>query len=353
MDVAEVIRLADWFKRNTTEVEPLYSALVSILQNNAQQSSQQPLTQPLKDLSKAIAEMPTEELSTLQMRVLEDLDTADLVGKRGRQWLNKKVRATTYDPATTYQTIQQAAQRIAEAKRKLVEFKSSSGLIGIKSEIELDGSAPYVINVIFQGQVAIDNVRDWKKTATDWELIISGVAGVVGEKPEDVKVVGTSNGSIIFSLSASALVTKILATISKHIASVANDYLDFQLKREQLQQSRMMTSVIRDDLSRQESERRSTGKAEIIDAVKKLVPNASPESLTKLGKAVDTQISFSERGGEVDFVTPSTIDEAEADYDADLANTVDEIRKLIEEYRSEQQQAKLLTFEDDKSEDED
>ena len=31
MEVAEIIRLSDWFKLNTLEVEPLYSALVSIL----------------------------------------------------------------------------------------------------------------------------------------------------------------------------------------------------------------------------------------------------------------------------------------------------------------------------------
>ena len=297
--------------------------------------------------------MPTEELSTLQMRVLEDLEASDLVGRRGKQWLNRTVRSATYDPATTFQTIQQAAQRIAEAKRRLIEFKSSAGLVGINGESELQTSAPFIINVIFQGQASIENVRDWKKTATDWELIISGVAGVVGERPEEVKVVGTSNGSIIFSLSASALVTKVLATISKHIASVANDYLDFQLKREQLQRSKMMTTVIRDDLSRQEVERRSAGKTEIVDAVKKLAPDASPEALAKLEKAVDTQISFSERGGEVDFVTPAAIDEAAANYDEDLAKTVEEIRHLIEDYRSQKQQTKLLAFEGDDVENED
>lgn len=353
MEVSEILRLADWFNHNTIEVESKYSTLVSVLQNNAQQPSQQPVTEPLKDLSQTLAKMPTQELSTLQMRVLEDLDVVDLVGKRGKQWLNRKVRATTYDPATTFQTIEQAGQRIGEAKRKLNEFKKAAVTVGFKGDDELDTPTPYVINVIFQSEASIGNVRDWKKNATDWELIISGVAGVVDEKPEEVKVVGASNGSIIFTLCASPFVTKILATISKHIASVTNDYLDFQLKREELERSRMMSKVIRDDLSRQESERRSAGKTKILDAVKQLAPDAQPETLTKLEKAVDKHIAFNASGGEVDFVTPPALDKEAEDYDEGLAETVDEIRQLIEDYRAEQQQTKLLTFDDEDEDDQD
>lgn len=356
MDVIEVIRLADWFSQNTTEVDPLYLVLVSVLQNNAQQPSQLPVAEPLNGLSEALAEMPTQELSAIQMRLLNDLEVADLIGRRGKRWLNLKVRATTYDPATTFLTIQRASQLIADAKRRLNEFKVSAGTIGITSESSLlTTSLPsaYVINIIFQGDVSITNVRDWKKTAADWDLIISGVAGVAGEKPEEVKVIGTSNGSIILSLSATGLVTKILATISKHIAHISNDYLDFQLKREDLERSRMMSQAIRNDLSRQESERRLAGQREVIDAVKKIVPNAKPDSLASLEKAVEKHIAFSERGGDVDFVTPPVYDEDTDGFDQALAVDVAEIRELIEAYRSEKRQTKLLMFTDEISGDED
>ncbi len=46
---------------------------------------------------------------------------------------------------------------------------------------------------------------------------------------------------VIYTLSATPVVTKILATVSKHIASIANDYLDFQLNLEKLRRSRMMS----------------------------------------------------------------------------------------------------------------
>ena len=79
MEVSEIIRLADWFEQNVAEVEPKYPALVGVLQNNAQQPSQQPITEQLIDLSEKLAEMPTQELSMLQTRVLENLEVVDLV----------------------------------------------------------------------------------------------------------------------------------------------------------------------------------------------------------------------------------------------------------------------------------
>jgi hypothetical protein len=211
--------------------------------------------------------------------------------------------------------------------------------------------SPYVFNVIFKEDAAIKNVKDWKKTASDWELIIGGVTAVAGEKPEDVAVVGVQNGSIIYTLCATPIVTKILATISKHIASIANDYLDFELKREEIRRSRMMSDAIEKDLKRQEDERRATGKARILDEVKEIVPHATPESIAKLEKAVDRHIKFSEEGGDIDFILPPELDQESDDYDGDLAQTVNDVWGLIQDYRSEVQKKKLLTYVEDEEDD--
>ena len=353
MEVVEVIRLADWFSENSTEVLEKYSQLVSVLKHNAQQQNLQPVSKPLAELSDALADMPIQQLSTLQRRVLNELEVDHLIGKLGRKWVNHTIKSMTYDPATTFQTVQQASQRISEAERKLIALEEAAKEVGFFSPDLTETPTPYVINVIFQGGAAIENVRDWKSSASDWELIIAGVSGVASEKVEEVKVVSTSNGSIIFTLCASPLVTKILATISKHIASIANDYLDFQIKREQLERSQMMTKVIANDLKKQEGERRSEGQKAIIDAVKAIVPNAPPETIGKLEKAVSKHIAFSEHGGEVDFVSPPEVDEDADDYDEDLAETVDEVRALIEEYRAEKQKIELLTYQTDAENEED
>ena len=347
MEVSQVIQLADWFHRNFEEVAPKYEALVSVLNNNAGQKKQQAIIQPLKDLSCALQGMPTSELSALQFGVLEKMEVANHIGKHGEAWVNRCVKTMTYDPATTCQTVQHAHEKLGEANHFLNEFKTSAGKVGFEEVDEIDAPSPYVFNVIFQKDASIRNVRDWKKTASDWDVIIGGVTAVAGEKPEDVAVVGTQNGSIIYTLSATPIVTKILATVSKHIASIANNYLDFELKREELRRSRMMSDVIQNDLKRQEGEIRAKGKSQILDAVKEIVPDAKPEYLSKLEKAVDRHITFSQNGGGVDFVLPPRLCEDAENYNENLAKTVNDVRELIQNYRAEVQKTKLLTYVDE------
>ena len=341
MEVSEVVKLAGWFDEHIAGVIPKYKSLVDVLHSNTQGGQQRPVSDALDSVTIELSAMPVRELSAMQIRVLEHLEVAELVGPQGRRWLNKTVKSTSFDPATTHRNAQAALQKVDQAKQHLDGFRSTAETVGLVSIVEKDDALPYVINVIFQGEAGIDNIREWKTTAADWELIFAGVAAVVGEKSSDVRVLGTSTGSIILKLSATPLVTKALATIAKHIASIANYYLDIQLKREELERSRMMTDVMRKEFARLEKDRREQGKLEIIDAIKEITPKAKDEALAKLNKAIDKQITFSEKGGEVDFVTPEETDTD--DEDEDLREMFDEVRNLIEEYRQEQQQTKLLT----------
>ena len=109
----------------------------------------------------------------------------------------------------------------------------------------------------------------------------------------------------------------------------------------------MMSDTIEKDLKRQEDERRSSGKTAILEAVKEIVPNAKPEEIAKLEKAVDRHIKFSEDGGDVDFVLPPELDADDEEYDEDLAQTVNDVRELIQDYRTEVQKTKLLTYVED------
>lgn len=341
MDIEEVIRLAGWYSENTRAVQKKYAALVGVLQNNSQQPTQQPVAEPLKELKSALAEMPTAKLSVLQLGVLERLGVSDLLGRRGKRWVDKKIRSTTYDPATTYQTLHEAHQRISSAQQILNTFRENAVSIGFSdAPFDIDLEHPYRVNVIFKEGASIDDVTEWKKSASEWELIFAGVSAVVGQRPEDVRVVGASSGSIILTVAASPLVAKVLASISKSIASIANDYLDFQMRREELERSRMMTEVIRTDLARQEKERRASGIDRIIDAVKEVAPNATEEAVAKLRKSVEKQIGFAERGGELDFVDERN---GVGEVDEGLADDFEQIRVMIEQFRAEKQKYNLLT----------
>lgn len=347
MEVSQVVQLADWFRDNFQAVGPKLQNLVDVLQHNSQQANQQPVTDPLKELTRALRAMPTSELSTLQLRVLEELGVAEFVGKAGRAWVIRTVQTKTYDPATTYQTVADAHQRMQNAQNHLKTFKDAATQLGFESTTHVDAPTPYVFNVIFQQDAAIKNVSDWKKTAADWELILGSIANATGHRAQDIAFVGGQNGSFILTLSAAPIITKVLAVISKHIASIANDYLDFQLKREDLRRSRIMSDVIEKELNRQEKDRRSEAKTALMESIRGMLPKAKPEELSKLEKAIDRHIDFSEKGGEVDFILPPALDLEDEAIEENLAETVNDLRDVIQYYRSEIQKTKLLTNQED------
>lgn len=342
MEIREIIRLADWFDEEADKLISLYSALTNILQHNAQQASSQPVKDPLEELTEYLRDMPTEQISTLQFRILGDLETDQLIGQRGAQWINETVKSTTYDPATTYSNSQQALQKIQETRTKLNAFRSSSEGIGITRTSYDTDDGDYLINIVFQNDVAISNIRDWKKTASDWDQIVSGISGAVGEKPEDTAVVGVSNGSIIVTLGATAAVTKILATISKHITSIAHDILSIRLKAEELRQMKMTTKNMENEFKLIEKTKRDDGLVEIKAAIAEVLPDLAPEVSAKLDNSIKKALAFGEAGGELDFVVPED-DIDDDDVDEELTEEFELIRGLVEEQQKMQQEVKLLT----------
>ena len=338
MEVQEVISLADWFNENLDQAINAHTSLVNVLRHNAQQANKQPVQELLEDLVRVLAAMPTEQLSLLQLRVLEKLEVSDLIGKRGAKWIEKTVKTETYDPATAFQLAADANSKLQQAKAQLDSFGSAASAVGfVRSDFD-EETDHLLINIIFQNDASIANVRDWKKRSAEWEQIIAGLAAAVGEKPEDVTVAGFSNGSIILTLAATAAVTKLLAMISKHIVGIAHDILSVRIKVEELRQARMMTKNMQTEFNNLEKTRRDTGKAEIAEEIDRALPNLEPEVRTKLNKSIDKALAFGEAGGEVDFVLP----DREEDGEAEVVEAFDEIRTLVEDQQRVRQAVKLL-----------
>ena len=329
MEVSQIVQLSDWLEKNLRAALTVsQSRIAGIMLSSQQQLEPQPVTELLKELSRALANMQTSELSRLQFGVLEKMDVAYLVGDQGAAWINQQVEEMT-SPTATFQAVFQGLNELESALHRLNRFKISASKIGFQYTNEVDALASCVFNVVFQKGTSIKNVRDWKQSASNWEFIISSVAAVVDERPEDISVVGTQNGSIILTLSATPIFTKILATVSKHIASIINDQLDFQLKREELRRSRMMTDVIEKEFAKMEVDRNSTQIKKILAAVKNSFDKQDPEAIAKLEGAVDRLIKFFTEGGEVEFVSLPNLNKKGKEYDKDFATIVDDLKKLI------------------------
>lgn len=206
-----------------------------------------------------------------------------------------------------------------------------------------------VIRVGFQNDASIENVADWKNSARDWYDIIRGLALAAKESPEETKILGTANGSIILVLSATLQVTTMLALIAKTIAMAAKEIIGIGIQRENLRREKLLNSVIAAELDKLENQKRSEGVATVMDELKKhLHTSALGDAKNALEASVKKLLAFNEKGGNVDFVAPP--DEVDASLeDADEAATdpsralLAEVRRIIHEYQGERESLRFLT----------
>jgi hypothetical protein len=339
MDVNELSSLSDWYRDAFQHVEETFSALVSILQNNYQQPTKLPITATLENLSELLSSITVAELSLLQKKLLDDLEVGHLFGEDGAKWINSTVRENNFDPASVYSLISQAFSRVIEVRRLLNEFDQAAHNLGFRHRTIEERTDVVLFSIIFQSAASIHNIRDWKTSASDWDLILGAVASIANLRPEDVRITGVQNGSIIISFSSLPVVSKILAIVSKHMAQIGNDYLDFQLKKEELRRSRMLSDRIEADLDEQMSQRLESRKEKILNDVKKVSGDPDNENLTKLGMSLDKFISFTEKGGRIDFTLPPIYDQRDEDEDKD---EMQEVRELVSAYREELQRKQVL-----------
>ena len=335
MDISQVVSLSLWMDQTFGELQGPFSTLISVLHTNSQQSSKVPVTPAFEELKDRLSSVDLAGLSSIQKEVLSQRGILSLFGNSGVRWLDDLIKQQAYDPVTAHQEVQNQFSRLDQVARLLSEFGASASSIGFKPSAKEDG---IYFSIIFRDEASIVNIRDWKSSASDWEFILSSVAELAGVRAEEVKVRGVQNGSVILTLASAVGVTRILATMSKHLAAISNDYLDFQLKREELRRLRMMSEVIERDLKRQETERLQSRKSEIIEAVRPIAVNADQEKLNKLDKALDRYIAFTEKGGLIDYVFPEADLDSEEEIDVDIESLV----ATIKDFRQESERRALL-----------
>lgn len=345
VNVNELYKLADWFEDRHSALKKHYQALQSPLQHNATQADKQPLGEPLEALDSHLEEMTFEELSIQQMRLLRTLGVDEFIGQRGKQFINSTVRTSDYDPATAVSEIQRAISKINETHSQLMAYRTAVDALDVDL-MEFDEPDDFIsIRVGFQNDASINNVTDWKKSASDWYDIIRGLSLASGESPENTRVIGAGTGSLILFLAGTATVTILLAIISKNVSSVAKNVIEIQNETENLRQKRLLTEVMERELSNQAKKLKEGALDTVLAEVRKQIPDLSNEAETALNNSVKKLLAFNEKGGNVDFVAPSEVertgeDEAEA---SASATALAQARAAIEEYQAERDAVKLLT----------
>lgn len=345
MNVNELRQLAEWFISNYPKLSSLYGNLIGPIQHNASQPNKQPVEGQLELLIAFLNEMNFEELSLQQLKMLANFGVDKYIGAFGASFVSSVVRTSNFDPATAAGKISEASNKINEAQSGFSAYLAALKSLAIIERVDGSDGKTIIIRVGFQNEASIDNVTDWKESAKEWHDIIRGLALACDEAPEDTKVVGASTGSIILILAGTYPVTRLLALISKHIASVAKDIVEISNQIEDLRHKKILNKVIETEFKNIQKEKKDKALREIVDDIKKETSTLDGEKITGLEGSIKKLLSFNEKGGNVDFVAPETETDdlhSPAD-DKGIISALGEARTEIREYQNVREQLKLLT----------
>ncbi|OWK18279.1 hypothetical protein AJ88_03520 [Mesorhizobium amorphae CCBAU 01583] len=253
-------------------------------------------------------------------------------------------------PATANQNLSDSIATINAAGEKLANYAAAIDQLDLHPEQVEEADDRITVRIGFRSDASIRNVKDWKTSADDWYQIVRGLAMMSGQAPEDAKVIGASTGSIILILSVTYALSRLLATIAKHITSTAREVLSLQIELENLRQKKILTKTMEAEFERLQNEARSGAQKRIEEQVAAMVPVTADdgEKANALTKAVQKLLKFGENGGDIDFVAPPPPEETPED---DTANNDVATKELIDEiwseaivaYQEEREAVKLLS----------
>lgn len=356
MDVKELYYFSTWFLNYGQKVSDQYEKLHQKLKHNATQLEKQTIRDDLNVLLEILQTMPLHMLSNEQVDLLEKEGVREFVGVSGVQNINRMVKSGRFDPASAAADVQGIANLLTQSLTRIGAIHNS--LSEMDGFVDEESSYKQItIRLHFKESAAISDMAEWKKWADEWYDIIRGVTMCVDEAPENVKVIGAHQGSVIMVLGATAAVTGTLLVISSHLTKialnalqVANSFADFKHKL-------AINDTIIDGLEKAIAQYEEEALGVLLTAAKESLPvRINGEQENALKRSIDKYKKFTEQGGEVDFISPPESDENiyEGLDDAEI-ESITNVRENIVELRDTREKIRLVTsqshveedFEDD------
>lgn len=334
MEVSELSQLAHWIleKIEKRGIETRFSELVERIRTNTMPGQQRVPFQSERDaLFHELRSIPLYELTAGQHGILQAIGLLPNIGEYGVGRIERALLNSGLDIASALEEVEKMAQAVtsgvAWARDMHPKLKSLAG-----EAQSFDPSEEVLIRVRFTSEASIETVSELKKWSSNWYDISRGIAMLHGEKPEKVRVVGATSGSIILMLATPYAITKTITLMLTDILKVAEHVLRIRKAAEEIRSLKIKNDAAQKALSDEVEQIKKEAVVEIVAAVMARFDGAvksTGEVQNALEKSVERLLEFSQKGGEVDFV----VQEPEDDTSEDLVKSQAEIRSAVEEVR--------------------
>jgi len=281
-----------------------------------------------------------DELSDQQYKIVSSFGITSYAGPVGAADLEEALRKSANDPVAQNGIMQTALTIWSDSLNAIQDLEFGIQRLGFHwgppKEI-LDG---VVIHLHFDSEAKISEVAELKRWSNDWYDIARGITACVDGKPEDIRIIGASTGSVILTLVAIATTAKLLASISVAVAQILQQIQRVRMDQEDYRHKKIMNQKIEDGFQDAIDHIRSHAAENVVNQV--IGSTASvlpPEIVSQLNLAIEKFIVYTEKGGEIDLIAPA--DSKSTDNDLNVARK--EILQFKNQVRAIRSEMKRLT----------
>ncbi|MEM5733080.1 hypothetical protein AAEI00_15360 [Shewanella algae] len=210
MLLSEMISLNSWISDKESLFQPIakLAKLQQILNaniqarapNNRQSQAIQSFTEEKNEAIAAIRRLKLTELSKDQITCLSVHGADEYMGDLAAQRLKNAFRDEVHDHAYLAKQVGEAHSSLSQARAKISEV--SKFLRPYTNEIQeanyLEDKARF--SIIFKDGVKVDSLKDLELRSKEWSVIMHGIGVALDVPPNEFKVLGARNGSLVIDL---------------------------------------------------------------------------------------------------------------------------------------------------------
>lgn len=343
MDLQGVAQVGAWVNSQVKgkRLVRLYTQLTSAVAQNLQPGqARQPFSDQKNALTKALRLVEVDALTAEQIRFLERLEIADLVGPVGAERIERLFSDSGNDLAFAHQQLSNRTQLLTKGLERVEQVATQ--IAGLYEPSEPLPSGEFGFQLHFRGRASIGNAVSLKYWSDEIHAISRGFALVAGQAPEDVRVVGARKGSIIIELASGWLIVHLVGAATLRLLQIAKRVQEIRLKAEEIRALQLSNEVsiielqsVKDRLEKialSEQETRVLGVSDHLE--KQFSLRIDGEQRNALTLSIRKLVHFIEKGGEIELLLPpQEVGGVEDEKLAQMRAEVAQLRKLAVEVR--------------------
>ena len=349
MQVAELLKLAEWFESNIvgagviTGYVNLHNKMSQNIRSNGYHHTMVSFDAEKEKLFDSIGSITFQNLTLEQINFLDKLQVVSLLGTQGIEVVRGILIDNSLDIAAAYEKIEKLSSIINDANTKMTKIKSALSMFFKSREDNEVGSGNVLVRVYFKDDVAIDNLTRFKELGVLWFDIGRGIAMAQGKTQDDFKIISAEKGSVILSFSVAIGIACLASKIILGGMKVVEKILDIRKKIEEIKNLKLKNKQIEQDLEKEAENAKKEAVDNILNSVVgelKLNVKEQGDVVNALKIAIKNLINFTEKGGVVDFVQATEED----DGDEDARVKINKLNQNISEIRLLENKVKILVY---------